>query len=68
MSTSVCVASGALFFVKPIRSKNYVTLMDPFQEKYGDKVAAVLFIPALLGDILWVACILGALGKSETTT
>nr|XP_040025530.1 high-affinity choline transporter 1-like [Gasterosteus aculeatus aculeatus] len=52
---------GALFFVKPIRSKNYVTLMDPFQEKYGDKVAAVLFIPALLGDILWVACILGAL-------
>ncbi|XP_040030934.1 high affinity choline transporter 1 [Gasterosteus aculeatus] len=53
---------GALFFVKPIRSKNYVTLMDPFQEKYGDKVAAVLFIPALLGDILWVACILGALG------
>ncbi|KAM9334640.1 high affinity choline transporter 1-like [Symphorus nematophorus] len=53
---------GALFFVKPIRSKNYVTLMDPFQEKYGNTVAAVLFIPALLGDIFWIACILGALG------
>ncbi|XP_031695481.1 high-affinity choline transporter 1-like isoform X2 [Anarrhichthys ocellatus] len=52
----------ALFFVKPIRSKNYVTLMDPFQEKYGNAVAAVLFIPALIGDILWIACILGALG------
>ncbi|XP_030576349.1 high-affinity choline transporter 1-like [Archocentrus centrarchus] len=53
---------GGLFFIKPIHSKNYVTLMDPFQEKYGQTVGAVLFIPALLGDILWVACILGALG------
>uniref|UniRef100_A0A3P8TVI1 Uncharacterized protein n=1 Tax=Amphiprion percula TaxID=161767 RepID=A0A3P8TVI1_AMPPE len=59
---------GGLFFIKPIRSKNYVTLMDPFQEKYGNTVGAVLFIPALMGDILWVACILGALGKSETKT
>ncbi|XP_029318307.1 high affinity choline transporter 1-like [Cottoperca gobio] len=53
---------GALFFVKPIRSKKYFTLMDPFQEKYGNAVAAVLFIPALIGDILWISCILGALG------
>nr|XP_033470036.1 high-affinity choline transporter 1-like isoform X1 [Epinephelus lanceolatus] len=53
---------GALFFVEPIRSKKYVTIMDPFQEKYGNTVAAVLFIPALLADILWIACILGALG------
>ncbi|XP_051248444.1 high-affinity choline transporter 1-like isoform X1 [Dicentrarchus labrax] len=53
---------GALFLVKPIRSKNYVTLMDPFQNKYGNSVAAVIFIPALLADILWIACVLGALG------
>ncbi|XP_036978111.1 high-affinity choline transporter 1-like isoform X3 [Acanthopagrus latus] len=53
---------GALFLVKPIRSKNYVTLMDPFQEKYGNTVVAIIFIPALIADILWVACILGALG------
>ncbi|KAF3705082.1 High affinity choline transporter 1 Hemicholinium-3-sensitive choline transporter [Channa argus] len=53
---------GGLFFVKPVRSKNYVTLMDPLQEKYGNTVAAVLFIPALLGDILWIAGVLGALG------
>lgn len=60
----VPVTLGGLFFVKPIRRKNYVTLMDPFQEKYGNTIAAVLFIPALLADVLWVACILGALGKS----
>ncbi|XP_076578965.1 high affinity choline transporter 1-like [Chaetodon auriga] len=53
---------GALFFVKPIRSKNYVTIMDPFQNKYGNTVAAVIFIPIIIADILWIACILGALG------
>ncbi|XP_047431468.1 high affinity choline transporter 1-like [Mugil cephalus] len=53
---------GGLFFVKPIRSKTYVTLADPFQEKYGNVFGAILFIPALIGDILWVACILSALG------
>lgn len=42
--------------------------MDPFQEKYGNTVAAVIFIPALIADILWTSCVLGALGKSETTT
>ncbi|XP_034019840.1 high-affinity choline transporter 1-like [Thalassophryne amazonica] len=53
---------GAVFLVKPIRAKNYVTIMDPFQEKYGNSIAAVLFIPALIADILWIACILSALG------
>lgn len=57
--------SGALFFVKPIRSKNYVTLMDPFQNKYGNTMAAIIFIPALIADVMWVACILGILGKSH---
>lgn len=52
---------GGLFFTTPMRSKNYVTLMDPFQEKYGNTVTAVLFIPALIADLFWVACILGAL-------
>lgn len=58
---------GALFFVKPIRAKQYVTLMDPFQQKYGNVVAAILFIPCIMADILWAACILGILGKSTTT-
>lgn len=62
---AVCVITGAIFFVKPIRAKQYVTLMDPFQQKYGNAVAAALFIPSILADILWAACILGILGKSE---
>lgn len=62
---TVCVTLGAIFFVKPIRAKQYVTLMDPFQQKYGNAVAATLFIPCIMADILWAACILGLLGESE---
>ncbi|XP_053174980.1 high affinity choline transporter 1-like [Scomber japonicus] len=53
---------GGLFFAKPMRSKRYVTMLDPFQHRYGNMFTTVLLLPALIGDILWVACILAALG------
>ncbi|XP_018603807.2 high-affinity choline transporter 1-like [Scleropages formosus] len=53
---------AALFFVRPVHKRKYVTVMDPFQEKYGDTLTSVLFIPSLLADVFWVACILAALG------
>ncbi|KAM8977823.1 high affinity choline transporter 1-like [Pelodytes ibericus] len=55
---------GAHFFVKPMRSKNYVTMMDPMQEKFGDTMGSILFIPSLLGDIFWFASILASLGAT----
>lgn len=64
LKISLCVISGGMFFTTPMRSKNYVTLMDPFQEKYGNIVAAVLFIPVIMSDIFWAACVLSALGES----
>ncbi|KAI1893978.1 hypothetical protein AGOR_G00129220 [Albula goreensis] len=59
---SLSLVIGGLFFIKPMRGKNYVTIMDPFQEKYGDTLTGILLIPSLLADIFWVACILAALG------
>ncbi|KAK9516732.1 hypothetical protein VZT92_024647 [Zoarces viviparus] len=53
---------GGLFFAKPMRSKRYVTMLDPFQHRYGNMFTATLLLPALVSDILWVACILAALG------
>ncbi|KAI4825797.1 hypothetical protein KUCAC02_021464 [Chaenocephalus aceratus] len=53
---------GGLFFAKPMRSKRYVTMLDPFQHRYGNMLTATLLLPALMSDILWVACILAALG------
>ncbi|XP_006638089.1 high-affinity choline transporter 1 [Lepisosteus oculatus] len=55
---------GGLFFAKPMRSKGYVTMLDPFQQMYGKRMGGLLFIPALMGEIFWSAAILSALGAT----
>jgi high affinity choline transporter 7 len=45
-----------------MRTKGYVTMLDPFQNKYGQRVGGLLFFPALLGEVFWSAAILAALG------
>ncbi|XP_062983456.1 high affinity choline transporter 1-like [Elgaria multicarinata webbii] len=55
---------GGLFFVDPMREKNYVTMMDPIQETYGNVMASLLFIPPLIADIFWFAAILASLGAT----
>ncbi|XP_068595345.1 high-affinity choline transporter 1-like [Brachionichthys hirsutus] len=53
---------GGMFFAKPMRSKHYLTMLDPFQYRYGNMFTTSLLLPALVSDILWVSCILAALG------
>ncbi|KAJ8268079.1 hypothetical protein COCON_G00132510 [Conger conger] len=53
---------AGIFFAKPLREKEYVTMMDPLQLKYGKTVTCILLIPAVIGDILWVACTTAGLG------
>ncbi|XP_021263915.1 high affinity choline transporter 1-like [Numida meleagris] len=55
---------GGFFFVNPMRSKNYVTVMDPLQEAYGNTMGSLLFIPPLLGEVFWFAAILASLGAT----
>ncbi|TSK17997.1 High affinity choline transporter 1 [Bagarius yarrelli] len=55
---------GGLFFAKPMRSRGYVTMLDPFQQLYGERMGGLLFIPALMGEIFWSAAILSALGAT----
>ncbi|KAJ6664937.1 hypothetical protein lerEdw1_005909 [Lerista edwardsae] len=55
---------GGLFFVNPMRSKNYVTMMDPIQETYGNVMASLLLIPPLIADVFWFAAILASLGAT----
>jgi high affinity choline transporter 7 len=56
-----------LFFAKKIRSFGFTTFIDVFENKYGKKTAAILFIPALIGEIFWSAAILAALGITFAT-
>jgi len=55
---------GGLFFAKKMRSYGFKTMLDPLAQRYGKRMAAVLFLPALSGEIFWTAAILTALGTT----
>ena len=55
---------GGLFFARIMRDKGYVTMLDPLQEKYSNWMGGILYIPAFLGETMWTAAILGALGAT----
>ncbi|XP_067419634.1 high affinity choline transporter 1 [Emydura macquarii macquarii] len=61
---SLSLVVGGLFFAKPMRSKGYVTMLDPFQQLYGKRMGGLLFIPALMGEMFWAAAIFSALGAT----
>ena len=46
------------------RFQGYVTMLDPFQQRFGARWGGVLFFPALLGETFWSAAILNALGAT----
>ncbi|XP_061111956.1 high-affinity choline transporter 1-like [Conger conger] len=57
---------AGLFFAKHMRSKEYVTMMDPLQLKYGENLTCIILIPAVISEVLWVACIMASLGGTMT--
>jgi high affinity choline transporter 7 len=55
---------GGLFFARTMRRAGYTTLVDPFDARFGARWAAVLFLPALAGELFWSAELLVALGAT----
>ena len=47
-----------------MREREYVTMLDPFQEKYGARMGGLLYLPALTGEIFWSGAVLSALGAT----
>lgn len=58
---------GGLFFAGRMRRLGFRTLLDLFERRYGKRVAAGLFVPALMGEVFWSAAILAALGTTLGT-
>ena len=58
---------GGLFFARTMRRRQYRTMLDPLTERYGTRLTAVLFLPALTGELFWTAAILTALGATFGT-
>ena len=55
---------GGLFFARRMREREYHTLIDPFEERFGAQWAVVLAMPAVLAEMFWSAELLVALGAT----
>lgn len=64
---AISLILGGLFFARKMRRMEYKTMLDPLAQKYGKNMGAVLFLPALAGEIFWTAAILTALGTTFGT-
>ncbi len=58
---------GGLLFARKMRRFEFKTMLDPLKQKFGKKMSAVLFVPALTGELFWTAAILTALGITFST-
>lgn len=58
---------GGIFFAKKMRRFQFRTMLDPLDQRFGNRMTALLFIPALTGEIFWSAAILTALGTTFGT-
>lgn len=55
-----------MFFANPMRKQGYVTMLDPLQDSFGERMGGLLFLPALCGEVFWAAGILAALGMDKS--
>jgi high affinity choline transporter 7 len=55
---------GGGIFAGVMRRAGFTTLIDPFEQRFGKQWAAVLFLPALAGELFWSAELLVAVGST----
>jgi high affinity choline transporter 7 len=55
---------GGLLFAVPLRKREYTTLVDPFESRFGAGWAAVLMLPAISGEIFWSGELLVAMAST----
>ncbi|MBI3838153.1 MAG: sodium:solute symporter family protein [Planctomycetia bacterium] len=55
---------GGFCFARQMRRLRFVTLVDPLAARFGKHWAAVLSVPAMLGEVFWSAELLMAIGAT----
>lgn len=58
---------GGIFFARKMRRHEFMTMLDPLEQRYGEKLTACCYVACVLGDIFWSAAILTALGTTFGT-
>lgn len=61
---AISLSLGGIFFARKMRDAQYITMLDPLQNCFGQRWGAMLYLPALAGETLWSASILSALGST----
>ncbi|XP_049919264.1 high-affinity choline transporter 1-like [Epinephelus moara] len=64
LQISVSFVIGGLFFAKPMRENNYISIMDPFQRKYGKALTVALAIIPVIAEVSWTSATLVSLGAT----
>jgi high affinity choline transporter 7 len=64
VSFGISLIVGGMFFARIMRRFAFTTLIDPFEARYGKRWAAVLFLPAVAGEVFWSAELLVAIGST----
>lgn len=59
---------GGLFFVDPMRDRKCMTVLDPFNAKYGKAITTALSVVSLFLDVIWVPTTLTGLGTVDLPT
>ncbi|XP_068184080.1 high-affinity choline transporter 1-like [Antennarius striatus] len=62
MALSSSCIFGGLVFAKPMREKNYVTMLDPFHVKYGKVITAGMSLFSVIYDLILSTTTLIGLG------
>ncbi|XP_068590610.1 high-affinity choline transporter 1-like isoform X2 [Cebidichthys violaceus] len=62
LAATLAFIVGGLFFAEPMRDRRYVTMMDPFQIKYGNGLSGLFSVAPLMSEIIWVTSTLISLG------
>ncbi|XP_031694636.1 high-affinity choline transporter 1-like [Anarrhichthys ocellatus] len=62
LAATLAFIVGGVFFAEPMRDRKYVTMMDPFQIKYGNELSGLFSIAPLMSEIIWVTSTLISLG------
>ena len=54
-----------MFFAKKMWTAGYVTMLDPFQDRYGGVLTGLLYIAALFAEVSFAAIAFAVLGESS---
>lgn len=60
----LCTVQGGFLLAKPMREKGCVTMMDPFQAKYGRVVTTAMSVVSLMAEMFCLPATLVGLGAS----